>query len=276
MRHSIAISAVALAVVAFATPGEAQTFNRNGGQSQRSFGNAPQNGGFSQRSFQGPSTQSSNVGNRTFRSVQPPPPSSQAGNTGNVRPFSVQPPAPGNQAGNQAGNQGNARSFSIQPPPSSGAQRSAQPPIGNSIRPPIASPNIPTATATAATVGAAAATAGVATAARAQQGAAGNDTAQVGQPIDPTASSSVSVPTSATAQVGQPAGAATNGDLPPLEMLASVGEPIMPVNQGATAGATQAGQVVEGGFVRTGTVMAVEHCTVPIHHVTYHRVYRRW
>lgn len=258
MRHSLAISAVALAVVAFATPGEAQTFNRNGGnQPQRSFGNVPQNSGFTQRSIQGSSTQNSNVGNRTFRSVQPP--------------------APGNQAGNQTGN---ARSFSIQPPPSGGAQRSAQPPIGNSIRPPIASPTIPTATATAATVGAAtAATAAVATSSRAQQGAAGNDTAQVGQPIDPTATSSVSVPTSATAQVGQPTGAATNSDLPPLEMLASVGEPIMPLNQAPTAtvaSATQAGQVIEGRFVRTGAAVAVEQCTVPTHHVTYHRVYRRW
>lgn len=261
MRHSLAISAVALAIATLATPGEAQTFNRNGGgQQQRNFGSVPQNGGFSQRSVQAPSNPSGNFGNRTFRSVQPPAPG-------------------GNQAGNQAGNAGNnARSFSIQPPPAGGATRSAQPPIGNTIQPPIASPTIPTATATAATVGAVAATAAVATSARAQQGPVNSDTAQVGQPIDPAAAPANVADASATAPVGQPIDPAANSNLPPLEMLASVGEPIMPLAQAPAAPVANAGQVAHRGEARLArTVVAVETCNVPVHHVTYyHRGYRRW
>jgi hypothetical protein len=283
MRHSLAISAVALAIATIATPGEAQTFNRNGGgQQQRNFGSVPQNGGFSQRSVQAPSNPSGNFGNRTFRSVQPPAPGgNQASNVGNNRrTLSVQPPAPGgNQAGNQAGNAGNnARSFSIQPPPAGGATRSAQPPIGNTIQPPIASPTIPTATATAATVGAVAATAAVATSARAQQGPVNSDTAQVGQPIDPAAAPANVADASATAPVGQPIDPAANSNLPPLEMLASVGEPIMPLAQAPAAPVANAGQVAHRGEARLArTVVAVETCNVPVHHVTYyHRGYRRW
>ena len=260
MRHTLAISAVALAIASLATPGEAQTFNRNGGQ-QRSFGGPSQNSGFSQRAVR-PQV-NTNVGNRTFRSVQPPAPGGQVGNVGNRSFRSVQPPAPGgNQAGNQAGN---ARSFSIQPPPGGGATRSAQPPIGNTIQPPIAAPAIPTATATAATVGSVTATAAGVTAAppssahAAQPGtaAAGNDTAQVGQPIDPAA----------------------NTGLPPLEMLATIGEPIMPLAQAPAtpvAGATQTAQPVVARVVRT--TVATESCGEPVYHVPHHhyRSYRRW
>ncbi len=253
MRHSLAISAVALAIASLATPGEAQT--RNGSQ-QRGFSGAPQNGGFSQRSIQGPTNNSGgNFGNRSFRTVQPPAPGNRVVNTGNRSFRTVQPPAPGNQAGNQTGN---ARSFSIQPPPAGGAARSAQPPIGNSIQPPIASPTIPTATATAATVGAVAATAAVSTSARAQRAPIGDQTASVGQPIDPSA----------------------NTNLPPLEMLASVGEPIMPLEQAPTgaveptAGATRVVRSVEPRVIRSAVV--VESCGVPVHHVTHYRSYRRW
>lgn len=285
---------------------ESRSFQGSGPSGNR-FGNSGGGDNRRFRSVQPPSPgnqvgNAGNAGNRRSFGIQPPAPGNQAGNAGNPgnrrsfgiqppapgnvgnpgngatpRTFGVQPPAPGNigNPGNVAGNGGNRSIQSVGPPPAGTSQRSAQPPIGTSIRPPLASPVIPSATTTAAvaTVGAVAATGALAatTASAAPAPAATSvtttsDTAIVGQPIGPSSA---------------PA-AAVNSDLPPLEMLASVGEPIMPLSQAPTAStvtAQAASQPAHGARRMVHRVVAEESCNVPSHRGPRYGGwygYRRW
>ncbi len=261
--------------------------NAGNGATPRTFGvqpPAPGNignagNGAAPRTFGVQPPAAGNIGNagngaapRTF-GVQPPAPGNigNAGNGAAPRTFGVQPPAPGNVAGNG----GNRSIQSVGPPPAGTTQRSAQPPIGTSIRPPLASPVIPSATTTAAiaTVGAVAATSAVAASSASASPAptstsvaVTNDTAIVGQPIGPSSA---------------PVTAATS-DLPPLEMLASIGEPIMPLNQAPSAAAVVAQADRQSGPTVSRVVRRVvveEACNVPSHRGSSHGGwygYRRW
>jgi len=119
----------------------------------------------------------------------------------------------------------------------------------------------------AATGALAASSASAAPAPAATSVAATNDTAIVGQPIGPSSA---------------PVQAATS-DLPPLEMLASVGEPIMPLSQAQTVAGvttqavTQPAHAVTSNLVRR--VVVEEACNVPSHRGSSRGGwygYRRW
>lgn len=281
MRNILTVSVAALAVATFSAAGEAQTFQRNGnggGFNQRSIGTAP-GPSLSQRSFTPPSGTrfqqrsvqppapgnqvGSNLGNRSFRSVQPPAPNSNVGggNFANRSFRSVQPPAPNSNVG---GSDLANRSFrSVQPPSPNNnagggnfASRSIQ-----GVQPPIPTPSGGISSVTQTAAGAAAAVAisqSASTPAAASSNLPTADTGIVGAPIEPVAGSGTTVSTST--RNAQP----IDSDLPPLEMLAQVGQPIVPLAvapaQAATDGRTA---TAYGRQLRSSIV--VESCNVPSH-----------
>jgi|LNFM01.1.fsa_nt_gb hypothetical protein len=237
MRTPIAASVIALAIASFATPSDAQTFGRNNG-------NGPGFNGPSRGISQGgiPGRTFENRGPRQFRNVQPPAPGSQVGSAGPRQFRSVQPPAPGNQVGSAG-----PRTFrSVQPPAAGSTSRTVRPPVGAGFQPPVAAPALP--------VAAAAATAAV------TAGALGAPATQV-----------TAAPAPITTTSGAPGPSVAN-ELPPLEMLAPVGQPIVPLAEAPASSASTVTSARSPRFIRTGA--APENCNVPSH--GYYRIWRRY
>lgn len=242
MRTPIAASVIALAIASFATPSDAQTFGRNNG-------NGPGFNGPSRGISQGgiPGRTFENRGPRQFRNVQPPAPGSQVGSAGPRQFRTVQPPAPGNQVGSVG-----PRSFrSVQPPAAGSTSRTVRPPVGAGFQPPVAAPAIPVAAAATT----AAVTAGA-------LGAQSNQVAAAPAPV--TTSSSAGAPVGTVSDAGN--------ETPPLEMLAPVGQPIVPLAEAPASTASTVTSSRSPRFIRTGA--APENCNVPNH--GYYRIWRRY
>lgn len=234
MKTRLTVSLLALAVVAFATPSEAQT--RRGGNGSPGFSAASglSASGVSGRFSSGPVTQrsigqrfiskgslaqagsgSSHINPRSLSGPRPPVGTNLGSNTVQPRTFSGPRPPVGTNLG----------SNTVQPRAFSGPR----PPVnGGSV---ISSGVVPTA-AVATAVGAGALVASSQTAS-----ASASDTAVLGAPIGP--------------DPVQVAGATQ----PPQEMLAPVGAPIVPL----VAAATLPTSKPEGRLVRVRT--AEESCT---------------
>jgi hypothetical protein len=287
MRIQLAASVLALSVTAFATPGEAQSQGRNGNGGP-SFSNGASRGAFSgggRSSFSqrgGLSQAGTSTGARS-RSIQPPPPGGSVAGSSPRAIQGIRPPPPGGSVGPSAG--GPSRPFrSIQPPPPGGsvtaggtarpAIRSIQPPPpgvgptgGNGGSRALQGPRPPltggqggggSLVSSAAVIGGA----GAATSVLASQ---------------PAVASEGRIATTAAAPVGS---TGPGGDLPPLEMLATVGAPIVPLAERPAAGggrletsSGRVGQPLRGAVVSAAA--AVETCNVPGHGRGY-RFWRRY
>ena len=261
MRIPLAVSLVALAVSALATPSEAQSIRRNGGPSI-SNGSG---GGFSQRtfrqprSFNGPSASSRNLesGARIQRrAIQPPAPGGNVAGNQQRRSFrTIQPPAPG---GNVAGNQ-QPRSFrTIQPPaPGGNVAGNQQPRSFRTIQPPAPGGNVAQAGGSRGSfIPAAAAATAIGTAAIASRPAAAS------QPAVKDSANDVQK-VEATPVADKPV-----AETPPSEMLAQVGAPIVPLDKAPATTNVVTSSAPAKVVVRR--VAEAEQCNVPVHR------YRSW
>jgi hypothetical protein len=265
-----------------------RSISRQPSFSQRSFSQGNFSQRFQQRRFQ-PNTPGTRVGtapsNRSFRSLQPRAPGARVAPPapGNRAIQNVAPPAPGTQVGSAPGNS-NVRSFQpatpgagVAPPaPGNRSFRSIQPQAPGSQ---FGSAPLPQAPGTRVS----SAPGGASSPIQSVRPPFGN------APVTPPPSSSAVIPTAATigdtpapttpaapavdtATVGAPIESATSGEtttsgaMPPVEMLAQIGDPIVPLSKTPATPVVAEKRPVTVVRVRGGA----EYCAPPVYHHRRH------